>query len=77
MKYSLITILSTLLFFACAPDGGRADGDKPPSDFPAALLHWKADPGNPVFIGGGSGAWDERIRERGYILREGDKWHFW
>ena len=71
MNYLFKTIQLTLLFLACAPNGVLADGDERTSEFPPALLHWKPHPGNPVFIGGGPGAWDERIRERGYILRAG------
>jgi len=77
MNYFFITILSTLLFVACAANGKLADGDEQLFEFPPSLLHWKAHPENPIFSGGGPGAWDEQIRERGYILREGDKWHFW
>lgn len=32
---------------------------------------------NPVFTGAGSGHWDARIRERGWILRDGDSWRLW
>ena len=45
--------------------------------FPPALLRWDPDANNPIFTGGGPGAWDERIRERGWVMREGNKWHFW
>src|SRR3989304_327467 len=32
---------------------------------------------NPVFTGGGPGRWDVKIRERGWILREGGTYHLW
>ena len=32
---------------------------------------------NPVFTGTGEGTWDTRIRERGYILKEGEAYHLW
>ncbi|HET7178383.1 MAG TPA: glycosylase, partial [Chryseosolibacter sp.] len=32
---------------------------------------------NPVFTGTGGDTWDEKIRERGYILREEDGYHMW
>ncbi len=33
--------------------------------------------GNPVFTAAGEGHWDAAIRERGWILREGDQWRMW
>ena len=49
-----------------------ADGDvsAPFSDFSAYC-------GNPVFAGAGPGHWDANIRERGWILRDGDRWWLW
>jgi hypothetical protein len=31
----------------------------------------------PLLAGTGTDTWDQRIRERGYILREGATWHLW
>lgn len=45
--------------------------------FPEELVHFVPAPNNPVFTGTGGGTWDRKIRERGYMLRYGDKWHFW
>lgn len=45
--------------------------------FPRELVHFRPYSGNPVFIKGGPGHWDSRIRERGYILRCGATWHLW
>jgi beta-1,2-mannobiose phosphorylase / 1,2-beta-oligomannan phosphorylase len=45
--------------------------------FPAELVNWAPLKGNPVFTGGGAGHWDEKIRERGWILREGDGYRMW
>ena len=33
--------------------------------------------GNPVFAGTGTDTWDRVIRERGFILREGNTYHMW
>jgi hypothetical protein len=41
------------------------------------LVDWVPYPANPVFAGTGRDTWDRRIRERGYILREGDIWRLW
>ena len=54
-----------------------AGDDNSKVEFPSTLTRWKAYADNPIFVGGGPGAWDERIRERGFILREGSHWHFW
>jgi sucrose-6-phosphate hydrolase SacC (GH32 family) len=40
-------------------------------------VSFKAYPANPVFAGAGEGHWDAKIRERGWVLREGDRWHLW
>ncbi len=45
--------------------------------FPSELVNFTPYEGNPVFTGGGDGAWDKMIRERGYILKEDDGYHMW
>lgn len=45
--------------------------------FPRELVKWEERAGNPVFQGAGPGHWDAAIRERGWILREGDEYHLW
>jgi beta-1,2-mannobiose phosphorylase / 1,2-beta-oligomannan phosphorylase len=45
--------------------------------FPSELVNFEAYENNPVFSGTGADTWDEKIRERGYILREGNQWHLW
>ncbi|WP_353719294.1 hypothetical protein [Dyadobacter sp. 676] len=53
---------------------------RPPvaEEFPAELVKFKPYTGNPLFKGTGDPAtWDEKIRERGYILREGGKYYMW
>jgi hypothetical protein len=47
------------------------------TDFPPDLVRWKACPGNPIFTAEGAGHWDVKIRERGWILRDGDAWRLW
>ena len=46
-------------------------------EFPAELVNWAAAEQNPLFGGAGVGHWDVKIRERGWILRDGDRWHMW
>jgi len=45
--------------------------------FPKELVDFAPDPKEPVFTGAGPGHWDARIRERGWILREGDLYRMW
>lgn len=46
-------------------------------EFPAELVRFHPIDRNPIFTAGGSGKWDKQIRERGWILREGDRWRMW
>ncbi|HEY2158212.1 MAG TPA: glycosylase [Isosphaeraceae bacterium] len=46
-------------------------------DFPKDLVRWKPRPESAVFAGAGDDAWDKKIRERGWILRDGDTYHLW
>ncbi|WP_317171805.1 glycoside hydrolase family protein [Spirosoma validum] len=50
---------------------------KPDPDFPAELVQFTPYKNNPVFSGTGADTWDQRIRERGYILHENDTYHLW
>jgi hypothetical protein len=44
---------------------------------PVVLTDFSAYCGDPVFTGAGPGHWDAVIRERGWILRDGDRWRLW
>jgi predicted GH43/DUF377 family glycosyl hydrolase len=44
---------------------------------PPEFARFEPLPGNPVFTAAGEGHWDARIRERGWILRDGDQWRMW
>lgn len=63
---------------AVAP-AARAESKRRESaaEFPAELVKWKPVAGNPVFTGEGPGHWDVKIRERGWILKEGDLFRLW
>ena len=64
-----------LLVFACSQN--RSSPHNPPP-FPPELVQFKGAAGNPVFAGtGDSSDWDQRIRERGYILVENGVYHLW
>ena len=45
--------------------------------FPPELVDFVPHQQNPVFRGRGRGFWDVQIRERGWILREGNLYHLW
>ena len=55
------------------PQAANSAEDK----FPPELVNFKLAQTAPVFTGGGKGAWDEKIRERGWIMREGNEWKLW
>jgi sucrose-6-phosphate hydrolase SacC (GH32 family) len=60
-----------LLLAALVARPGLAD------DFPRSLVRWTPSPAEPVFAGSGDGAWDRKIRERGWILYEDGTYHLW
>lgn len=45
--------------------------------FPAEITQFKPYANNPVFSGTGTDTWDQKIRERGYILHEDGLYHLW
>jgi hypothetical protein len=45
--------------------------------FPPELVNLTPYAGNPLLGGTGGDSWDQKIRERGFILREGDLWRLW
>ncbi len=61
-----------------ASDTARAD-DQPEAaaEWPRELVDWVPYSGNPVFEGTGRDTWDQRIRERGYIVRQDEQWRLW
>src|SRR3954470_23868955 len=66
-----VSIRPALLLLAITPGLAVAD------EFPRSLVAWRPIVGNPVFQGAGDGAWDRKIRERGYILVEDGTFHLW
>jgi hypothetical protein len=47
------------------------------NEFPEELVSFTAYRANPVFEAAGPGHWDARIRERGWIIKEGNIWRLW
>lgn len=46
-------------------------------EFPSELVHWEPYSKNPVFTAAGPDHWDVKIRERGWIMKEGNQWSLW
>ena len=69
---SIIVLICLVAWPAPAPAGAASDGD-----FPAELVDFVPYAANPVFAGTGRDTWDRQIRERGYILKEGNAWRLW
>lgn len=65
-------IAIALLFAACLTHPANAD-----DLFPSELVQFNPTPGKPVFKATGTGHWDVKHRERGWILRDGTTWHLW
>jgi len=70
-----LTLVGALGAPAMAQD--VAVGEKATAAFPSELVNWTPAADNPLFTGAGPGHWDAKIRERGWILREGDVYHLW
>ena len=45
--------------------------------FPSELTAFVPSGQGPVFTARGEGHWDVKIRERGFVLKEGPVWHMW
>jgi hypothetical protein len=48
-----------------------------PAAFPRELVAFAPEGDRPVFAGGGPGAWDAQIRERGWVLHENGSYKLW
>lgn len=70
VRRSILAIAACVALIFCA---GVARAD----EFPAELVRFRPYEKNPVFTAAGAGHWDVKIRERGWILREGDAWRMW
>jgi beta-1,2-mannobiose phosphorylase / 1,2-beta-oligomannan phosphorylase len=47
------------------------------AEFPPELIDFGPASADPLFAGGGADAWDRDLRERGWIMRDGGRWHLW
>ncbi len=70
-----LPLLAAIAAFSAVRPGKAAPPDA--SRFPKELVDWVPYDKNPLFAGTGGETWDREIRERGFILREGDAWKLW
>lgn len=73
-RRGFLQIVGLLLCWLAVP--GVSAAAEPP-EFPRELVEFTAASENPVFSASGPGHWDARIRERGWIMREGDLYRMW
>lgn len=73
MEKFLVLSFLLVLFCSCGDSSIKSDN----SEFPPELVDFEPSKMNPVFEGAGKGNWDEMIRERGFILKEGDLYRMW
>jgi hypothetical protein len=66
-------ILTVFLFTALV----RASDMRRGPEFPDELVHFEPAARGVIFAGTGTDTWDQKIRERSYIRREGKTWRMW
>ncbi|MDZ4817936.1 MAG: glycosylase [Planctomycetota bacterium] len=69
---TLIRLLAVAVILRCGDRPTRAE-----EQFPPSLVQFTPYGHNPVFTADGPEHWDTKIRERGWILKEGDTWRMW
>lgn len=78
-----LSVLSLLLgagiFSNCQKSASTNAEVKSPDTtlFPSYLVAFEPYEHNPLFSGTGTDTWDEKIRERGYIIKENNGYHLW
>src|SRR5262249_11365221 len=65
-----------ILFVTSCTSALRA-ADPPRQHFSPEMVDFVPYEKNPVFTAAGPGHWDVKIRERGWILRDGDQYLMW
>jgi predicted GH43/DUF377 family glycosyl hydrolase len=73
MHAKTLTALPAVALLAALPAVCPAEDAR----FPPELVRFRPAAKEPVFAGAGPGHWDAAIRERGWILREGDTYRMW
>jgi hypothetical protein len=75
MQRIALSLLLTVCTIQCGSSNKATNSTK--DEFPEELVHFVPYKNNPVFTGTAGATWDNQIRERGWILREGNDWHLW
>ena len=77
-RVALVVSLPLLAVVAGLSAAPRLRASSPDASlFPRELTDWVPYERNALFAGTSAGTWDREIRERGFILREGDTWKLW
>jgi predicted GH43/DUF377 family glycosyl hydrolase len=81
LKVYLKIIIAVFLITGCkqkpASTTENNDMKSDTTRFPSVLTEFVPYKGNPVFSGTGTDTWDQKIRERGYILLENGIYYMW
>ncbi len=75
-KLIILSLLSGLMITTACENKAKKEAQTSPV-FPAELVDFVPYEHNPVFTGTGTDTWDRAIRERGYILKEGNTYKMW
>lgn len=73
----IIPLVLILIGSSCKNKKTELEQNQPDEDFPSAMVKFSPHPQNPVFEGTNSGTWDDKIRERGFILFENGQYKMW
>ncbi|NDC63350.1 MAG: glycosylase [Planctomycetia bacterium] len=74
---AVVTFVGACLWAAATCPRAAEVGRPEARGFPRELVEFGPPSAAPLFAGGGSGAWDRDLRERGWIVRDGGCWHLW
>jgi len=79
MKVAYPIILVCVHLAGCGKPTATSENPTTSADtsYPTEIIDFTPAEKNPVFKGTGTNTWDQMIRERGYILREGGLYHMW
>ena len=72
-----VLVLLSLTMHAFNPPCIIAEEKKATELFPQELVRFQQHPINPVFLAGGKNHWDVTMRERGWILKDGETYKLW
>ncbi len=73
----LIAVMALLAATSCKNKKTEPTQTDTTEDFPSAMVQFTPYSQNPVFEGTNTGTWDDKIRERGYILFENGLYKMW